>query len=421
MTYDTNEEQEKVILFAVEDDKSILSAKESLEELAELAKTAGVEVLGTLIQNRDKVHSKHYFGKGKVEELRELVIETGADAVICDDELSSVQMKNLEQELQVKILDRTLLILDIFAGRAVSAEGKIQVELAQLKYRSSRLMGIGASMSRQGGGLGSKGPGEKKLEIDRRNIQDRIFELGKELEEVERHRDLLRTNRAKNSLPVVALVGYTNAGKSTLLNKLTDAGVLAEDKLFATLDTTARKIELTNGSNVILVDTVGFIQKLPHTLVKAFRATLEESRYADILIHVVDTSSKIRDEQMLTVEQTLTELKADEKPMILAYNKIDIEDISYPLPDSKKYFESQEISAFVGTGLDELKRKIETTLQSLRTSMKVLIPFTDGNMSSLVYNKCEIVSEEFRDNGTMFEIYANEDIAGMLSKYVIEE
>ncbi len=421
MTYDTNEIQEKVILFAVEDDKSILSAKESLEELAELAKTAGVEVLGSLIQNRDKVHSKHYFGKGKVEELRELVIETGADAVICDDELSSVQMKNLEQELQVKILDRTLLILDIFASRAVSAEGKIQVELAQLKYRSSRLMGIGASMSRQGGGIGSKGPGEKKLEIDRRNIQDRIYELGKELEEVERHRDLLRTNRSKNSLPVVALVGYTNAGKSTLLNKLTDAGVLAEDKLFATLDTTARKIELTNGSNVILVDTVGFIQKLPHTLVKAFRATLEESRYADILIHVVDTSSKIRAEQITTVEQTLTELKADEKPMILAFNKIDVEDISYPLPETKKYFEYQEISAVEGIGLEELKRKIETTLQSLRTSMKVLIPFTDGNMSSLVYNKCEIVSEEFKEDGTLFEIYANEDIAGMLGKYIIEE
>ncbi len=421
MTYDTNEIQEKVILFAVEDDKSILSAKESLEELAELAKTAGVEVLGSLIQNRDKVHSKHYFGKGKVEELRELVIEMGADAVICDDELSSVQMKNLEQELQVKILDRTLLILDIFAGRAVSAEGKIQVELAQLKYRSSRLMGIGATMSRQGGGIGSKGPGEKKLEIDRRNIQDRIYELGKELEEVERHRELLRTNRSKNSLPVVALVGYTNAGKSTLLNKLTDAGVLAEDKLFATLDTTARKIELTNGSNVILVDTVGFIQKLPHTLVKAFRATLEESRYADILIHVVDSSSKIRNEQILTVEQTLTELKADEKPMILAFNKIDMDDINYPLPDAKKYFESQEISASTGLGLEDLKRKIETTLQSLRTSMKVLIPFTDGNMSSLVYNKCEIVSEEFKEDGTLFEIYANEDIGGMLSKYIFEE
>ncbi len=420
MTYETNEIQEKVILFAVEDDKSILTAQESLDELEELAQTAGVETLGKIIQNRDKVHPKHYLGKGKVEELKEMVIELGANAVICDDELTSVQMKHLEAELEVKILDRTLLILDIFAGRAVSSEGKIQVELAQLKYRSARLMGIGASMSRQGGGIGSKGPGEKKLEIDKRHIQDRIVELNKELKEVEKHRELLRTSRVKNSLPVVALVGYTNAGKSTLLNKLTDANVLAEDKLFATLDTTARKIELPNGSKVILVDTVGFIQKLPHTLVKAFRATLEESKYADILVHVVDSASKIRNEQIVTVEQTLKELKADDKPMILTFNKIDREDIQYPLPDAKSYYSKVEISAKQGIALDELGAEIEKTLQSLRTPMKVLIPFSEGSMSSLIYNKCEIISEEYVENGTLFEIYANEDIAGMVSRFEVE-
>ncbi len=420
MTYETSEVQEKVVIFAVEDDKNILGAEKSLKELEELANTAGVAVVGSIIQNRDKAHPKYYLGTGKVEELRELVIETEANAVICDDELSSVQMKHLEQQLQVKILDRTLLILDIFASRAVSSEGKIQVELAQLKYRSARLMGIGASMSRQGAGVGSKGPGEKKLELDRRLIQDRIVELNKELKEVEKHRDLLRTNRSKNSLPVVALVGYTNAGKSTLLNKLTDAGVYAEDQLFATLDTTARKITLPNGSKVILVDTVGFIQKLPHTLVKAFRATLEESKYADILIHVVDSSSEIREEQIITVENTLTELEADDKPMIIAFNKIDKEDINYPLPDAKKYFESAEISAQNGLGLEELKTTIEKTLQSLRTPLKVLIPFADGSMSSFVHSKCEIIKEEYVETGTFFEVYANEDVAGMLSKYVIE-
>ncbi len=420
MTFDTKEMKEKVVLFAVEDDKNILSAEKSLQELEELAKTAGVEVVGTLIQNRDKVHSKFYIGTGKVEELKELVIETEANAVICDDELSSVQMKHLEQALQVKILDRTLLILDIFASRAASSEGKIQVELAQLKYRSSRLMGIGASMSRQGAGVGSKGPGEKKLELDRRLIQDRIFELSKELKEIEKHRDVLRNNRSKNSLPVVALVGYTNAGKSSLLNNLTDADVYAEDQLFATLDTTARKIVLPNGSKVILVDTVGFIQKLPHTLVNAFKATLEESKYADILIHVVDSSSEIRDEQILTVEKTLTELEADDKPMIIAFNKIDIEDINYPLPSTKNYFESAEISAITGLGLDELKTTIEKTLQSLRTPVKVLIPFADGSMSSFVHSKCEIIKEEYVETGTYFEVYANDDVAGIISKYIVE-
>lgn len=419
MKYDTEKEKEYAILFAVENDKHILSAEESLEELEELSQTAGVEVLGQIIQNREKAHPKHYLGKGKVEELKELVIELGATCVICDDELSSVQMKHLEAELEVKILDRTLLILDIFAGRAVSSEGKIQVELAQLKYRSSRLMGIGATLSRQGGGIGSKGPGEKKLEIDKRLIQDRMVELNRDLKEIEKHRDLLRTNRVKNSLPIVALVGYTNAGKSTLLNKLTDAGVLAEDKLFATLDTTARKIELTNGSKVILVDTVGFIQKLPHTLVKAFRATLDEARYADILIHVVDSASKIREEQIETVEKTLIDLKADEKPMIMAFNKIDVEEIKYPLPDTKKYYSEAEISAKYGKGIEELKESIETTLQSLRVKIKILIPFTDGNMSSYVYNKCEICNEEFVENGTLFEVYANDEVAGILSKYKV--
>ena len=272
--YVTDEEQERVILVGVELDPAD-DCEKSLEELSELAKTAGAVTVGKMIQPRDSFHPATYIGKGKLEELRAMIQELGATGIICDDELSPAQLRNLEDVLDTKIMDRTMVILDIFAARASSSEGKIQVEMAQLKYRSTRLAGLGITLSRLGGGIGTRGPGEKKIETDRRIIRDRISHLSAELKEIKSHRDIQRQNRENSSTPVAAIVGYTNAGKSTLLNRLTDAGVLSEDKLFATLDPTTRALKLANGEKVLLTDTVGFIRKLPHNLIEAFRSTLE--------------------------------------------------------------------------------------------------------------------------------------------------
>lgn len=292
--------EERVILVGVSlqdgDD-----TEESLKELEELVSTAGASAVGTLIQNREQPHPGTYIGKGKIEELQALVRHLGADGVVCDDELSPAQLRGLEQELEVKVMDRTLVILDIFAARASTSEGKIQVELAQLKYRLARLVGLRDSLSRLGGGIGTRGPGEKKLEMDRRLIKSRIAQLNRELEDVKRHREVVRQKRSKSHAPVAAIVGYTNAGKSTLLNKLTDAGVLQEDKLFATLDPTTRCLELEGGAQILLTDTVGFIRKLPHHLIEAFRSTLEEAKYADVILHVVDAASAQMEQQMFVV------------------------------------------------------------------------------------------------------------------------
>ena len=285
--YDTDDEQEKVVLVGVELNP-LDDCEKSLEELAELAKTAGAVTVGKMIQPRDSFHPATYIGKGKLEELRLMIDELGATGIICDDELSPAQLRNLEDVLNTKIMDRTMVILDIFAARASSSEGKIQVEMAQLKYRSTRLAGLGTTLSRLGGGIGTRGPGEKKIETDRRIIRDRIAHLSGELKEIKSHRDVQRQNRQDSSTPVAAIVGYTNAGKSTLLNRLTDAGVLSEDKLFATLDPTTRALTLPNKEKVLMTDTVGFIRKLPHNLIEAFKSTLEEAKYADMIIHVVD-------------------------------------------------------------------------------------------------------------------------------------
>ena len=287
--YDTDDEQEKVVLVGVELNP-LDDCEKSLEELAELAKTAGAVTVGKMIQPRDSFHPATYIGKGKLEELRLMIDELGATGIICDDELSPAQLRNLEDVLNTKIMDRTMVILDIFAARASSSEGKIQVEMAQLKYRSTRLAGLGTTLSRLGGGIGTRGPGEKKIETDRRIIRDRIAHLSGELKEIKSHRDVQRQNRQDSSTPVAAIVGYTNAGKSTLLNRLTDAGVLSEDKLFATLDPTTRALTLPNKEKVLMTDTVGFIRKLPHNLIEAFKSTLEEAKYADMIIHVVDCS-----------------------------------------------------------------------------------------------------------------------------------
>ena len=298
--YETDEIIERVILVGVAFDTDD-DTERSLDELGELAKTAGAQTVGRMIQTRDNFHPATYIGKGKIEELRLMIDELDATGIICDDELSPAQFKNLEDELGVKVMDRTMVILDIFAARASSSEGKIQVEMAQLKYRSIRLAGFGTSMSRLGGGIGTRGPGEKKIETDRRLIRDRISKLSADLKDMKEHRDVQRSKRAKTLTPVAAIVGYTNAGKSTLLNKLTDAGVLSEDKLFATLDPTTRSMELPNGEKVLLTDTVGFIRKLPHNLIEAFKSTLEEAKYADIIVHVVDVSNPNYEQQMSTV------------------------------------------------------------------------------------------------------------------------
>ncbi|MFV0314876.1 MAG: GTPase HflX, partial [Anaerotignum sp.] len=374
--HDTVDLEEKVILFAVEQDernsRSAMETEACLDELEELVRTAGAVAVARCVQKRERVHNGHYLGKGKVEELKMMVEAYGASGVVCDDELSPAQLKNLERMLEIKVMDRTIVILDIFAGRAMSGEGKIQVELAQLKYRLSRLSGMGASMSRLGGGIGTRGPGEKKLETDRRYIKDRISELNSAAKEIQTHRELLRNQRARKGSMVVSLVGYTNAGKSTIINRLTDAGVLAEDKLFATLDTTTRKVELPNGSEILLTDTVGFIQKLPHHLVQAFRATLEELKFADILLHVVDASNPNREEQMQVVYKTLENLGCKDTPVITIFNKMDRE-IELPLPMDTQAREIVQISAFKGDGLTDMLTSVEQLLKSFRKSLVALV------------------------------------------------
>lgn len=317
---DNREAEERVILVAVrKSDRE--NTEQSLDELCELASTAGAVTVARVIQNLDNFNPATYIGKGKIDEIKELIIEYDATGIICDDELSPAQMNNLSDALEIKVMDRTLLILDIFAARANTNEGKIQVELAQLRYRSSRLSGLGNALSRLGGGIGTRGPGETKLEMDRRIIHERIGQLKHELEAVVTHRELTRSQRSRSNIPVVAIVGYTNAGKSTLLNTLTGAGILAENKLFATLDPTTRGLELESGQQILLTDTVGFISKLPHHLVEAFKSTLEEAVYADIILHVVDASNPAMDSQMYVVYDTLEKLGAGDKPIITAFNK----------------------------------------------------------------------------------------------------
>ena len=315
-------ETERVILVGVSLTEQE-DTRKSLDELKELASTAGAETVGTVIQSRDQVHPGTYVGKGKIDEIKDLLWELNATGIICDDELSPVQMKNLQDELDTKVMDRTLVILDIFAGRASTSEGKIQVELAQLKYRQSRLTGFGTAMSRLGGGIGTRGPGEKKLEMDRRLIKSRIAQLNRELKDVKRHREVTREQRSRNHIPVAAIVGYTNAGKSTLLNTLTGADILAEDQLFATLDPTTRERKLPSGQEILLTDTVGFINKLPHHLIDAFRSTLEEAKFADLILHVVDAANEQMDQQMYTVYETLNNLGVTDKPVITVFNKQD--------------------------------------------------------------------------------------------------
>lgn len=420
MLYETEKEIEKVILVGIDTGDNEFDTESCLDELGDLAKTAGAEVVGRLIQKREAINKATYLGKGKIEELKNYIEMVEATGIICDDELNPNQIKNLENALDTKVMNRTLLILDIFAKRASSAEGKVQVELAQLKYNLAHLTGRGKEMSRLGGGIGTRGPGEKKLETDRRNISDRISDLNKELKEIERHRGVLREKRMETGVPVIALVGYTNAGKSTLLNTLTGAGVLAENMLFATLDTTTRAVETDSGAKYLFTDTVGFIQKLPHNLIKAFKATLEEAKYADILVHVVDASNPKRSEQMNIVYKTLKELGADDKPVITVYNKIDKEDVEKPLFTDKRALETISISAKNGLNINTLLQKTEEIIKSFKKSIKVVIPYNMGQLLSIVHGNCEITDSENREDGYYFELYADEETENRLRDYIVE-
>ena len=414
--YEVEKPAERVILVAVDEDGSMKD--DFLNELEELAQTAGAVTVGRLIQRREKRHPGHYIGKGKAEELKLMIAALDADGIITDDELTPAQMRNLEDMLDTKVMDRTMVILDIFAARALSNEGKIQVELAQLKYRLTRLSGQGTSLSRLGGGIGTRGPGEKKLETDRRYIKERIAELESSLRDIETHRELLRSGRGKKGVINVSLVGYTNAGKSTLLNKLTDAGVLAEDKLFATLDTTARNLKLPGGTSIILTDTVGFIRKLPHHLIRAFRATLEEMKYADILIHVVDASNPDRAQQMSTVYSTLKDLGCEKTPVITAFNKMD-RDVELPLPLDTSARQTVKISALDGKGTEELAAAVETLIKSFKKHIKVVVPYSEGKLMAMVYSRCEIINEEHREDGICADLYADSEMENRLEQYTV--
>ncbi|OKZ37479.1 GTPase HflX [Eshraghiella crossota] len=404
---DNREAEERVILVAVrKSDRE--NTEQSLDELCELASTAGAVTVARVIQNLDNFNPATYIGKGKIDEIKELIIEYDATGIICDDELSPAQMNNLSDALEIKIMDRTLLILDIFAARANTNEGKIQVELAQLRYRSSRLSGLGNALSRLGGGIGTRGPGETKLEMDRRIIHERIGQLKHELEAVVTHRELTRSQRSRSNIPVVAIVGYTNAGKSTLLNTLTGAGILAENKLFATLDPTTRGLELESGQQILLTDTVGFISKLPHHLVEAFKSTLEEAVYADIILHVVDASNPAMDSQMYVVYDTLEKLGAGDKPIITAFNKIEIAG-NKVLKDFKAD-KTVNISALHGDGLTELKDTIEEVLRESKIYIEKTYSYTEASKISLIRKYGQLISEEYVAEGIEVKAYVPTEI-----------
>lgn len=401
--FENNEMEERVILVGVSSQDGD-DTEDSLDELEELVKTAGAVTVGRVIQNRQTIHPGLYIGSGKVEELLDEIAWTNATGIVCDDELSPAQLRNLSDTLNVKVMDRTLIILDIFAARASTSEGKIQVELAQLRYRMSRLSGIGKSMSRLGGGIGTRGPGEKKLEVDRRLIASRISQLKRELEEVKRHREVNRVARQRNHVPVAAIVGYTNAGKSTLLNALTGAGILAEDKLFATLDPTTRMLELPGSQKLLLTDTVGFIRKLPHHLIDAFRSTLEEAKYADFIIHVVDASNPQAAKQMHIVYETLHQLEVTDKKILTLFNKQDAITDREPLWDGRADI-TLRVSAARGDGLEELKDCLARILRENKRYLETVLPYDKGGLLQQIRETGELIAEEYLPEGIRIEAY----------------
>lgn len=414
-----DEEKEKVIIAGLHTgsrDYLNDTTDESMRELAELVDTAGGEVVGEMVQNRPCPDAGTYFGEGKLEELKTAVMSQSATLVVFDDELSPIQLRNISDSLGVRVLDRSMLILDIFAMRAKSGEGKLQVELAQLKYQLPRLRGMGLEMSRTGGGIGTRGPGETKLESDRRHIRTRIAAVEAEIREIKKHRTLLRERRSKDGVITGAIVGYTNAGKSTLLNRMTDAGVLAEDKLFATLDTTSRAITLNDNRRIILIDTVGFIRKLPHYLIEAFKSTLEEAAEADFLIHVVDISSPEACNRMEVAENVLDEIGAGGKPVINVYNKCDLgEDFAPPSDKTRCVY----ISARTGQGMADLVDAIADTAPGKKSQHTLLLPYSEGGILSELHESEKVLREEYTQDGIEVEVLIDSVVYGRLKQYEI--
>ncbi|MCL2350018.1 MAG: GTPase HflX [Defluviitaleaceae bacterium] len=418
--HDLKKEENRAILVGIDNDQT--NIENSMEELFELAKTAGIQVCANLTQKRERRHPGTYLGKGKLDELQELIEEFDPppNILIFNDELAPAQFRNLSDKFDCNIIDRSILILDIFAARAASAEGKLQVELAQLQYRLSRLTGMGKMLSRLGGGIGTRGPGETKLETDRRHIRNRIGNLKAELGEIKKNRENMRKKRERQGAFVAALVGYTNAGKSSILNLLgeTKEGeeVYVADKLFATLDTTLRRTFLPSGAEILLSDTVGFIEKLPHHLIQAFKATLEELAHADVLLFVLDASHPQRDAHRDVVLKTLEDLKLGEQKIITVFNKMD-KDVELPLPHAAQDDAAIEMSAKTGEGKNYLLSAIEEAYNSGRERMTVLIPYADSKISSYIHENCEIVAQSHEEVGTLFELIADNEAKNRLEQY----
>ncbi|MCR5151509.1 MAG: GTPase HflX [Clostridiales bacterium] len=412
--YENKTEAERAVLAAV--DTGEYDCDLSVAELNELALTAGADVVGILTQRRDRPNAGTYFGTGRLEELREFCQNEQADVIIVDNELSPVQQRNIEDATGVRVIDRTTLILDIFAQRANSNEGKLQVELAQLKYSLPRLSGRGKSMSRLGGGIGTRGPGETKLETDKRHIRRRIHFLEQELEELEKRRNLLRRRRLKDGVETVVIVGYTNSGKSTLMNVLTNAGVLAEDKLFATLDPTSRALQLPDGRKIMLIDTVGFIRRLPHHLVEAFKSTLEEAAGANVIVNLCDASDPDCSEHIQVTKQLLSDLGCDGTPVVEVFNKCDL------LPHSENVIRmpgSVCISALTGEGLGEFLTAVSKALPPTRAGAKLIIPYTDAKTASLFRKDAKIEKEEYREKGVYLELTAEIALLEKYKNYIV--
>lgn len=408
---------EKALLFAAAGQYMEEEVEKSMEELEELVRTAGAVTVAKIVQNRERPHPGTYLGKGKVEELVELARIHEVDLVICDDELSPAQLKNLSDELPCRVVDRPVLIMDIFARHAHTKEGILQVEMAQMRYRLSRLAGLSEGLSRLGGGIGTRGPGEKKLETDRRHIRRRISQLREELDKIHQSRELLREGRKRQDKPIFAIVGYTNAGKSTLLNTLTDAGVLSENKLFATLDPTTRQLTLAEGKEVLLVDTVGFIRKLPHHIVEAFKSTLEEVVYADILVHVVDATNPDAAKHIEVVHETLKELGAADKPVITLLNKTDMPMADEDLLDLKAET-NLKVSARTGAGINEFLGLMDRKLKEGKTHLIITLPYDQGHILQKLRTHGQIVRESYENNGTYVELYIEESY---VNKYRLKE